>query len=797
MTTELHRAHFRGYFVAGRHRTTRKVEAMEVLARWIARYAGWILAVVVVLLVLCGLYSVDLSSRLSGGGWTVPGSEEARAERAQDAGFFGRGSSSVMLLIHDDRFSAPSTEFDQRVAGVTQQITADPRLQVRSQTGWSSLPSPQRDELLGRDARTTLTTLELGIDDGTAKRVLPEVERGFSRFNAAGLRAYVVGQSAAFAATNEVGAAALTRVELILFPLVVGILMILYRSVAAALISLVVSVTAIVVAMGVLTWLAGVVELNVVVQSLATMLGLGVSVDYSLVMIRRFIDELTNSDRGTALTNTIRTAGRTVAASGTTVAAALLTLLIVDVPVIRSMAVAAIIVVVLAVLACLVVLPAVLYVLGPRVAAWRVPWLPSTRERGRRRWGRLARFIMARPVAALVITSAALFAVAAPALGLQTGTGDASVLPKSSSVREGYDLVEEQFGKGAIEPILVAIEADKPFSGTEDFARIAAMTTGFRQLDHVARVASPISVLQAVIPADSFAAIEPANLDRVPADTRTIVHRFVSADRKTIAIDIFSNERAADSDVKTLLREVRAVATSNAAPGWQVSVGGLAAVLFSATQHISDAVPLVIATMLAVIYLLLVLTFRSLLLPLKAIALNLFSVGAAMGAVVLVFQHGFLADVLGIESVGPIQNFVPILLVAVLFSLSTDYEVFLLSRVHERYEQTGDNTESVVYGLVETAPLISGAAVLMVTIFAAFLAVPLVTVQQMGLAAAIAIAIDATIVRLVMVPAAMRLMGRWNWWLPRVIPTYRGSIHRRSHDRAPGQIHEEGAQWVP
>ena len=201
--------------------------------------------------------------------------------------------------------------------------------------------------------------------------------------------------------------------------------------------------------------------------------------------------------------------------------------------------------------------------------------------------------------------------------------------------------------------------------------------------------------------------------------------------------------------------------------------------------------------MLAVIYLLLVLTFRSLLLPCKAIALNLLSVGAAMGAVVLIFQHGFLADVLGIASVGPIQNFVPILLVAVLFSLSTDYEVFLLSRVRERYEQTGDNTESVVYGLVETAPLISGAALLMATIFAAFLIVPLVSVQQMGLATAIAIAIDATIVRLVMVPAAMRLMGRWNWWLPRGLTPHRGSIHPRSHDRAPSQTNEEGAQWVP
>jgi putative drug exporter of the RND superfamily len=770
---------------------------MEVLARWVSRYAGWIGAVAVVLLVLCGLYSGQLSSRLSGGGWTVPGSEEARAERAQEAGFVGRGSSNVVLLVHDDRFSAPSAEFDQRVAGAIQQITADPRLQIRSQTGWTSQASLQRDGFLGRDGRTTLTTLGLGIDDGTAKRVLPEIERGLSAFDADGLHVYLVGQAPAFAATSEVGAQALSRIELILLPLVVAILLILYRSVAAALISLGVGVTAIVIATGALTWLAGVVELNVIVQSMVTMLGLGVSVDYSLIMIRRFIDEIATSDRGVALTNTMRTAGHTVAASGSTVAVALATLLIVDMPLIRSIAIAGIIGVVVAVLVCLVVLPAALYLLGPRVAAWRLPWLPSTREGSRRRWTRLARTIMARPIAALTITSAVLLALAAPALGLQTGSGDASVLPKSSPVRQGYDLVEEQYGKGAVEPILVVIESDRAFSGTEDFARLAAMTTEFSQLNHTARMASPVPVLQAVMPADPLAAIEPANFQHLQSDTRTAINRFVSADRKTIAIDIFTNGRAGDSDIKTLVSQVRAVAKSNSAPAWHVSVGGLAAVLSSATQQLSHAGPIVIATMLAVIYLLLTLTFRSLLLPLKAIVLNLLSVGAAVGAVVLVFQHGFLADVLGIASVGPIQTFIPILLVAVLFSLSTDYEVFLLSRVRERYELTGDNTESVVYGLVETAPLISGAAVLMATIFGAFLAVPLVNVQQLGFATAVAVVIDATIVRLVMVPAAMRLMGRWNWWLPRSLAARRGSIHQCDHDGAPEPINEEGAQWVP
>lgn len=246
------------------------------------------------------------------------------------------------------------------------------------------------------------------------------MERELSAFEADGMRVYLVGQAAAFAATDEVGSASLARVELILLPLIVGILLWLYRSAVAALISLGVGVTAIVLATGALTCLAGVMDLTVIVQSIATMLGLGVSVDYSLIMIRRYIDESAASDRRTALFTTMRTAGRTVGASGTTVAAALATLFIVDLPQIHSIAVAGITGVAAAVVACLLVLPAVLHLLGPRVAGLRLPWLPSTRDRSRQRWDRLARTIMARPVAALTLTSAALLALAVPAFGLQT-----------------------------------------------------------------------------------------------------------------------------------------------------------------------------------------------------------------------------------------------------------------------------------------------------------------------------------------------------------------------------------------
>ena len=213
-------------------------------------------------------------------------------------------------------------------------------------------------------------------------------------------------------------------------------------------------------------------------------------------MIRRFIDEVAASDRGGALTNTMRTAGRTVAASGTTVAVAIATLLIVDMPLIRSIAIAGMKWCGdsrprMSCRAARCVVPT-----RSRVAAWPLPWLPLSRDRSRRRWDRLARTIMAKPVAALAITSTALLALTVPAFGLKTDSGDASVLPESRVVRQGYDLVEEQYGKGAVEPILVVIESDRSFSGSEDFVRLVAMTTGFSQLKHIARVASPVSVFR-------------------------------------------------------------------------------------------------------------------------------------------------------------------------------------------------------------------------------------------------------------------------------------------------------------
>jgi RND superfamily putative drug exporter len=265
------------------------------------------------------------------------------------------------------------------------------------------------------------------------------------------------------------------------------------------------------------------------------------------------------------------------------------------------------------------------------------------------------------------------------------------------------------------------------------------------------------------------------------AAARATAGHYVSSDRRTVVLEVAPDGAASSSASLTLLGQVRAD-TSQLPGSLRADVGGETAAGVDANVLLGHALPRVLLAMLAVIYVMLLVTFRSALLPVKAILMNLLSVGATFGVLVLVFQHGASARLLGAESYGYLQNFVPILLLAILFSLSTDYEVFLLSAIREEYRKSGDNTASVATGLARTAPLISGAALLMIAVFAAFAFTGILPIQQLGFGLAVAIALDATVIRLVVVPAAMKLMGRWNWWLPG-----RGPGSRRGRCREPGR----------
>ncbi|MBO0802286.1 MAG: MMPL family transporter [Nocardiopsaceae bacterium] len=649
-----------------------------------------ILVVWIASLVLAGWSALSLAGKLSGGGWDVPGSGSQMAASRLSAGFAGRGRTDVTLVVRGSAAAARSA---------LGQVPRDPQLEVSS-TG----PVAAKGD-------TYTMPLGLRMDDGTARRELPGIQASLAADHP-GVRLALVSSDALFGEVNTLSQQDLVIAELITMPLIVLILLLLYRSVVVAMVSFVAGGTAVIWTLGLLSLLAGQHQISIFAENACSMLGMGVGVDYSLFIISRYRIERfrTRGDDVPALATVLRTSGHTVLFSGTIVMAALAALFLIHLDVIESMALAAVIVTCCAVLAGLVVLPAVLLTLGAQVGGPR-----HGRRRpdaaGGQRWEGFARAVMRRRLTALLAGTAALAALAVPALSMRTFTPDVSVLPQSSAVRWGYQAIAGAFGAGAPSPMLVVIPAADQ-----------------------GQVASEVSRLPDV------AAVQTAGS-----------RYFVSADGRTAVVQVLAKGGASAPGTLNLLSKVRAVT----APDGGV-VGGETAEGVDANAAIGSRLPLVTVVMLAVIYLLLLFTFRSVLLPLKAIVVNGLSVMATYGILVLVFMRGGT----------PLQNFVPSVLLAVLFSLSTDYEVFLLSRVREEYLKSGDNSAAVASGLAQTAPLISGAAALMIAVFGGFGFIALMPMRQLGTGLAVAVALDATVVRLVLVPAFMRIAGRWNWWFP-------------------------------
>ncbi|WP_055547777.1 MMPL family transporter [Streptomyces sp. NBRC 110028] len=741
--------------------------------------ARWpLLALWLVALAVSGLGASSIADSLSGGGWYVSGSDSDKAARQLEHGFKGRGKTTVTLVIHDKAHKTDSPRFEERALDVTRYVQGDKTLKVTDVSGWTTLDAENRSPYAGDDHRTVTDSLALDLDDGAARRELPKVQEDLTdRFEAKGLEVSLVSPSSFWGEVNTLSQEGLTKAELITMPLIIVILLLLFRSVAAALVSLAVGVSAIVFTLGLLAPISQHYELSVFVENAATMLGLGVGVDYSLFMITRFKEQLAKGQSvETAVAATLRTSGHTVIASGVTIVLAMCTLFLIDLNVIFSLALGATVVVAFSVLTAVVFLPVLLHILGNRINAGRIR-LPRRRPDAdagaasavageeSSRWYRIALKVMARPVLFLGATSIALLALAAPAAQLRTFSPDARILPGTSQVRVGYDHVQDAFGVGTTSPLQVVITSKSPLETSAQAQELTGFSNRLEELPHVDRVDSALPALKAVSPKAPFTALADPVMNRLPDDAHDTIRHYVAGDNRTVVFEVVPDTKASSDAARSLLHRVQDEADKLPA-SLDAVIGGETAEGLDANDVIQDGLPIVIMVMLAAVYVVLLLTFRSLLLPLKAIAMNLLSIAATYGVLVLVFQRGMGTDLLNFEQTNYLQNFVPVLLLALLFSLSTDYEVFLLDRVREEYLATGDNTESVARGLTRTAPLISGAALLMVAVFGAFGFAGIVPIQQLGFGMAVAIILDATLVRLLLVPASMRLMGRWNWWLP-------------------------------
>ena len=465
---------------------------------------------------------------------------------------------------------------------------------------------------------------------------------------------------------------------------------------------------------------------------LGAMIGLGAGIDYALLIVTRYREGLArNLSVQDAIAQAAATAGRSVLFAGSTVVIALLGLWAVGIPLMSNIGTAAALIVALSVVVAIVVLPAILRLAGTRIDRWRIPLLSASPDESENGLGyRLSRFIQRAPIAGLVVALSLLLVLAIPMLHLDLGASDAGNNPESFTSRRAYDLLSQGFGPGLNGPILVGVRIDNPDA-----------------LEAAERLPSTLGRVEGV------AAVLPAEFNEAQtAATITVIPMTAPQSQET----------------EELVHHLRDVVHQEAkAAGTEAFAGGATAVFIDAGDKIAAAMPLFFTAVIGLSFVLLMTVFRSVVVPLKAAIMNLLSIGAAYGVLVAVFQWGWLARIFGVEKTGPIESFLPIMLFALLFGLSMDYEVFLISRIREEYLRTGNNTEAVARGLSVTTRVISAAAAIMVAVFLSFTLMPGREIKEFGVGAATAVFVDATLVRLVLVPSLMQLLGDANWWFPR------------------------------
>ncbi|MGZ4290685.1 MAG: MMPL family transporter [Gaiellaceae bacterium] len=688
--------------------------ALARLASLVSRHRRAVVVGWLVVVAAGGWFSLHQNDQLSGGGWEVPGSQSISVANAL-ADFPGVTPPAFTVLVT----GRTPADVRRRLLEAAPTMRADPALRAgrpRFLDGGRAALLPVAYEGVTSGSIDEATKLRHAVVQTT-----PQVQTR------------VIGEPAIWSNFQTVSKQQLKRGESIGFPLILLILLAGFGTVAAAVAPVALGAVAVFLSGAVIYWLSRSFAISVYVTNMASMIGIGVAVDYSLFIVSRFRRELhEGATQEAALRRALASSGTAVVFSGATVAISLAALFAIDVNALRSMAVGAIVVVCISVLASMTLLPALLAAAGTRVDRFRLrlPW--RTGEEGSDAlWTRWAQAVMRRPVAALVGGAAVMLALSTPLLAMTTFNRGLDELPANAEVRLATERAQSLVGAGFASPVHI-VTSTQPASLAR---RLAAMPD-------VVEVGRPVRS------ADRTRWLLDARLAAQPESqpARDAVHRI---------------ERAA---------------------GAGAMVGGSTVFDLDVQQAIFGGLWKMLLFILAACYVVLLVLLRSVVLPLKAVLMNLLSVGASYGVLVAVFQWGWL-DWTGYRSPGYVDTIVPALVLAVTFGLSMDYEVFLLTRIRERWLAHGDNERAVAEGLVGSARIITSAAAVMVAVFAAFAVAGAPSLKELGVGLAVAILLDATLVRLVIVPAAMRLLGGWNWWLPaplaRVLPAASGGA--RAH----------------
>ena len=715
---------------------------LQRLAAWCYRRRRTVLVLWIVALVGVSVIGSNVGSTFSQG-FSLSDTESQQAARLLESRFPARaGDEGQIVFAHDGGVDDAAVQtrmeqlFDQveqvpHVSTIVSPWAADGASQV-ARSGDIAYATVQFDRAASKIPDSTIERIR-HLADGAASDTL-HVELGGRMFQEPG----------------GIGPA-----ELIGILAAIVILLVAFGSLLAMGLPILVALFGIGIGLALVQLLSHTIATPDFATQLASMIGIGVGIDYALFIVTRYrqgLDEGFQPEH--AVVRAIDTAGRAVVFAGCTVVISLLGLFVMGVDFVNGMAVGTSVTVAIVMLASITLLPALLGFAGRTIDRFSVRRRKEPKPREQTLWFRWSRIVQRRPWPAAIGGLAFLLVLAIPLLSMRLAFPDAGGNPKSDTTRQAYDLVAEGFGAGFNGPLVLAAE----FPKGSDTAALDRLAARLQQTPDVTAVIGPIAS-----PSGDAAVIRviPSSSPQSVATTDLVA---------TLRDDVIP-DALRDSDV-------------------QVHVGGLTASSIDVSERLASRLPLFIGAVLVLSFLLLMAVFRSLLVPLKAVVMNLLSIGAAYGVVVAIFEWGWGSGALGVEQTGPIAPFVPMMMFAILFGLSMDYEVFLLSRIREEYDRTGDNALAVADGLASTARVITAAALIMVCVFGSFILGDATTVKLFGLGLATAILVDATVVRMVLVPATMELLGDRNWWFPkwldRIIP--------RLHVEAGPDVDEELAR---
>ena len=743
--------------------------ALYALARFCARHRFWILTVWLVVAVAL----VGASHRLgdnTNDNLTLPGTGSQHATDALSKSFpdQANGTSPIVLHVSTGKLT------DSKYAGAVNQAAAD----VAKAPDVASVVNPltsQGASALSKDQATGYLSVTLSVNPGqlTEDDAQAIINAAAKPAQAAGIQVETGGQLGAKVSTPSTETS-----ELIGIIAAMVILTLTFGTVVAMLLPIVTAILALASTLSVITILSHAITVSTVAPTLATMIGLGVGIDYALFIVTRHFRGLGEGlDLQESIARAVATSGGAVVFAGSTVTIALVSLAVANIPLVTTMGLMAAIAVIVAVLAALTLLPAMLSITGPHINSLRVRGRqPERRDPARPHkglWARWAGGVARHPVIAMVAALAILIPLAVPLLSLSLGQKDVAALSTSTTERRAYDLISQNFGPGVNGPLIIAVSLGSPAQASTSSSSSSSAGSDPRTTD------PRLQTLQKDVSAThGVAAVTPIQIDQAGT---------------TAYFNAIATTGPADQATADLVSTLRSSVIPAADKGTNMTayIGGTTAGYADLASVIASKLLLQILVVIVLSFVLLLLAFRTVVIPVQAAVMNLLSIGAAYGVLTALFQWGWLHGLIGLGGAVPVVSYVPLFMFAVLFGLSMDYEVFLVSQIKEHVDQGQDYTRSVISGLVTSAVVITAAASIMVFVFGGFVLNGDPTVKQFGIGLAVAVILDATIVRCLLVPARMVMLGKHTWYLPRwlgrILPriSIEGTEYFQARDQIP------------